>query len=62
MCALPISNKDNGANYQKIRFRHVKDTVGNVLFVDGHVEAMKYNPQTKTSTLLRKNIYVNLQQ
>ncbi|CAN5526871.1 hypothetical protein BH09PLA1_BH09PLA1_12010 [soil metagenome] len=56
------TNKDNGSNYQRIRFRHVKDTVGNALFVDGHVEALKYNPQTKTSTLLRKNIYINLQQ
>jgi len=56
------TNKDNNSNYQQIRFRHVKDTVGNALFVDGHVEALKYNPQTKTSTLLRKNIYVNLQQ
>jgi len=57
-----LTNKDNGSNYQRIRFRHVKDTVGNVLFVDGHVEALKYNPQTKSSTLLRKNLYVNLQQ
>jgi prepilin-type processing-associated H-X9-DG protein len=56
------TNKDTVGTYQRIRFRHVKDTVGNALFVDGHVETLKYNPQTKTSTLLRKNIYVNLQQ
>ena len=56
------TNKDNGANYQKIRFRHVRDTVGNALFCDGHVESLKYNPQSKTSSLLRKNIYINLQQ
>jgi hypothetical protein len=30
--------------------------------VDGHVEAMMYNPRTKTSTLLRKNLYVKRQQ
>jgi prepilin-type processing-associated H-X9-DG protein len=56
------TNKDNAGTYQRIRFRHVKDTVGNVLFCDGHVEALKYNPQTKSSNFLRKNIYVNLQQ
>ncbi len=55
------TNKDNGANYQSIRFRHTKDTVANVLMADGHVESFKYNPNTKTSTLLRKNINVNVQ-
>jgi prepilin-type processing-associated H-X9-DG protein len=56
------TNKDNGSNYQRIRFRHIKDTIANALMADGHVEAFRYNPRTKTSSLLRKNIYVNLQQ
>jgi prepilin-type N-terminal cleavage/methylation domain-containing protein/prepilin-type processing-associated H-X9-DG protein len=56
------TNKDLGANYQKIRFRHIKDTQANALMADWHVETFKYNNNTKTSTLLRKNVYVNLQQ
>src|SRR5687768_13571313 len=37
------TNKDNGANFQTIRFRHTKDTVANALMADGHVESFKYN-------------------
>jgi prepilin-type processing-associated H-X9-DG protein len=55
------TNKDNGANFQTIRFRHTKDTVANALMADGHVESFKYNNNTKSSTLLRKHIYVNIQ-
>jgi prepilin-type N-terminal cleavage/methylation domain-containing protein/prepilin-type processing-associated H-X9-DG protein len=54
------TNKDVGANYQKIRFRHMKDTVANALMVDGHVEGFTYSPAKKTSNLLRRNIYVNV--
>ena len=56
------TNRDVGANYQTIRFRHNKDTIANALMADGHVETFHYNNRTKTSTLLRRNIYVNLQQ
>lgn len=56
------TNKDNGANYQTIRFRHLKDVSANALMADGHVTSFRYNPNTKTSDLLRKNLYVNLQQ
>ena len=55
------TNRDVGANFQTIRFRHTKDTVANVLMADGHVEAFKYNSNTKTSSLLRKHINVNVQ-
>lgn len=53
------TNKDNGANYQTIRFRHQKDTLTTVLMVDGHVETFRYNPTSKSTSLLRKNLYVN---
>ncbi len=55
------TNRDVGANYQSIRFRHTKDTVANALMADGHVEAFKLNNSTKTSSLLRKNVNVNIQ-
>jgi len=55
------TNKDIGANYQKIRFRHIKDTQANALMADWHVDTFKYNNNTKTSTLLRRNIYVSVQ-
>ena len=41
-----------------IRWRHMKNTSANFLFVDGHAAPMKYFSQTKTQ-LLRKNICVN---
>lgn len=53
------TNKDNGANYQTIRFRHQKDTLTTVLMVDGHVETFRYNPVNKSTSLQRKNLYVN---
>jgi prepilin-type N-terminal cleavage/methylation domain-containing protein len=56
------TNKDNGYNYQRIRFRHLKDTVCPILMADLHVESFTYNGKTKTSSLKRSNIYVNLQQ
>jgi prepilin-type processing-associated H-X9-DG protein len=56
------TNKDVGANFQTIRFRHTKDTVANALMADGHVESFKYNDKTKVSTLLRKHVNVNIQQ
>jgi prepilin-type N-terminal cleavage/methylation domain-containing protein/prepilin-type processing-associated H-X9-DG protein len=55
-------NVDNNATYyaSNIRFRHMKNTVTNVLMVDGHVESFHYNPQTfSTPDLLEKNICVN---
>jgi prepilin-type N-terminal cleavage/methylation domain-containing protein len=52
------TNKDVGANYQKIRFRHMKETICPALMVDGHVETFRYNAASKTSSLLRRNLYV----
>ncbi|HEX4053770.1 MAG TPA: DUF1559 domain-containing protein [Tepidisphaeraceae bacterium] len=50
------NNIDGGGN---IRFRHNTNTQANALMVDGHVEIFNYNPATKTTDLLRKNINVN---
>jgi prepilin-type N-terminal cleavage/methylation domain-containing protein/prepilin-type processing-associated H-X9-DG protein len=52
------ANIDSPQNTQTVRFRHSRDTVANVLMVDGHVERFKYTNPT-TTTLLRKNINVN---
>jgi len=52
-------NTDGDNNLGNIRFRHVKDTIANVLMVDGHVETFRYNKGKKTTDLLLKNVYVN---
>ncbi len=59
-------NTDTSANPNNIRFRHLNNTVCNVLMVDGHVESftlkmIKTGTTTvnATTSLLRKNIYVN---
>jgi prepilin-type N-terminal cleavage/methylation domain-containing protein/prepilin-type processing-associated H-X9-DG protein len=49
-------------NQQNIRFRHMGNTVANALMLDGHVESFSFNPKTNVTSLLKKNIYVNLQQ
>ncbi len=51
-------NRDSSANSGNFRFRHFKDSKMNALMLDGHVEAFSYNPQTKKSDVLRRNIYV----
>jgi prepilin-type N-terminal cleavage/methylation domain-containing protein/prepilin-type processing-associated H-X9-DG protein len=49
---------DAGGAPGNIRWRHMKNTSANFLFVDGHAAPLKYFSQTKTQ-LLRKNICVN---
>lgn len=44
-----------------IRFRHMGNTVANALMVDGHVESFSFNPKTRVTNLLDKNIFVNVQ-
>jgi prepilin-type processing-associated H-X9-DG protein len=55
-------NKDNGNNIFNIRFRHMKNTVSNVLFIDGHVQSFTMNPNLppnspRKTDFLRKYIY-----
>jgi prepilin-type N-terminal cleavage/methylation domain-containing protein/prepilin-type processing-associated H-X9-DG protein len=52
-------NKDLPGNVGNVRFRHKKETVTNVLMMDGHVESFTLNPTTRKPDLLRKNINVN---
>jgi prepilin-type processing-associated H-X9-DG protein len=52
------------ANIQNIRFRHMKNTVANVLMVDGHCESFHYNPRLPVNDkhvtdLKRKNIHLD---
>jgi prepilin-type N-terminal cleavage/methylation domain-containing protein/prepilin-type processing-associated H-X9-DG protein len=61
-----LPNTDSSTNFQNIRFRHNRDTVSNVLMVDGHVQSFTFNkkrlPNDKTVTdFLRRNLYVNSQ-
>jgi len=35
-------NSDVGGNYH-MRFRHLKNDVGNILFLDGHVESFRFS-------------------
>jgi prepilin-type processing-associated H-X9-DG protein len=54
----------NKGNTLTIRFRHMNNTVANVLMVDGHVEQFTYNPRLppthrKVTDFKRKNIHVN---
>jgi prepilin-type processing-associated H-X9-DG protein len=54
-------NKDSpdwGAPAGNIRWRHMKNTSANFLFVDGHAAPLRYFSQNRTE-LLRKNICVN---
>jgi prepilin-type processing-associated H-X9-DG protein/prepilin-type N-terminal cleavage/methylation domain-containing protein len=57
--AAPDYNSDAPNNQGNIRFRHAKNGQANVLMLDGHVQAFSYNRNSKTTDLLRKNIYVN---
>lgn len=51
-------NIDGWANAGNIRFRHMKDTAGNVLYIDGHVQSHTWSTQFET-TIKRKNVNVN---
>lgn len=50
-------NKDCDQNYNQIRFRHFKNTSGNVLMADGHVESFTAKDKY-TTNLLRRNAWV----
>ena len=55
------TNKDSndwGRPAGDIRWRHMKNTSANFLFVDGHAAPLRYFSENKTE-LLRKNIWVN---
>ncbi|HEY7090446.1 MAG TPA: type II secretion system protein [Tepidisphaeraceae bacterium] len=52
--AADWGSKDAG----NVRWRHMKNTSANFLFVDGHATPLKYTSQNKTE-LLRRNICVN---
>ena len=60
----PFTNKDVEVNALNIRFRHTKDTVANVLMVDGSVQSFHYNPRKPSNDrnvtdFKHKNLYVN---
>jgi prepilin-type N-terminal cleavage/methylation domain-containing protein/prepilin-type processing-associated H-X9-DG protein len=56
----PLATGQNG-NWENLRFRHMNNTVANVLMVDGHVEShtFKVTNGKPTSTLKRVNVNVN---
>ena len=61
-----VPNTDDGSqtllqNPFNIRFRHMQNTVANALMVDGHVESFSFNAKTNQTSLLDKNIFVNMQ-
>ncbi|MGA2440969.1 MAG: DUF1559 domain-containing protein [Tepidisphaeraceae bacterium] len=49
----------SGGGSGNIRFRHIGNTQGPVLMVDGHVQVFNYNSKTQQTDLLRGNIDVN---
>lgn len=53
-------NKDNDGNWNNIRFRHGGNKQANCLFLDDHVQAFNYNPQTHATDLLEQNINVTV--
>jgi prepilin-type processing-associated H-X9-DG protein len=55
---VAFTNMDHDQNQGNIRFRHARDTQANALMLDGHVETFNYNPKTRQTDLLRKNVYV----
>jgi prepilin-type N-terminal cleavage/methylation domain-containing protein/prepilin-type processing-associated H-X9-DG protein len=56
-------NVDNNSTYyaSNLRFRHMKNTVTNVLMVDGHVESfhLNWSGNTPVTDMLEKNVCVN---
>lgn len=49
-------NTDSQANERNIRFRHVGNSVANVLMMDGHVEGFTLNRDKVGTNLIRSNI------
>jgi prepilin-type processing-associated H-X9-DG protein len=49
---------DWGGNAGNPRFRHLKNSAGNFLFVDGHVESRRYVSATRNE-VLRENVVVD---
>jgi prepilin-type processing-associated H-X9-DG protein/prepilin-type N-terminal cleavage/methylation domain-containing protein len=52
-------NADTSGNWATIRFRHMNNTVANVLMLDGHVENFHYKASDHSTDLLRLNININ---
>lgn len=52
-------NTDTPDNWGTIRFRHMNNTVANVLMLDGHVENFHFNASTHVTDLIRSNININ---
>ena len=55
-------NTDGFDNSGNVRFRHIANTQADALMVDGHVQAFRFDKNSKTTDLLRKNVFVNLDQ
>lgn len=54
------NNTQNPPQWGNIRFRHMRNTVANVLMADGHVESHRFKDKTNV-TLKRLNVNVNPQ-
>jgi prepilin-type processing-associated H-X9-DG protein/prepilin-type N-terminal cleavage/methylation domain-containing protein len=59
--ADPNANGGLGWNYRDIRFRHLNNTTANVLMVDGHVESFAFNANANATSLLYKNVLIDMQ-
>jgi len=57
---LSQNGESNPVGWSTIRFRHMNNSVANVLMADGHVESHRFKNATQC-TLLRKNVNVNPQ-
>jgi prepilin-type N-terminal cleavage/methylation domain-containing protein/prepilin-type processing-associated H-X9-DG protein len=59
-----FTNRDTDRNANNVRFRHINDTMANVLMVDGHVQTFRYNKKRPADAkdvtdFKRKNLYPN---
>lgn len=52
-------NTDSAKNPGNIRFRHSANTKANALMMDGHVQTFSFHKSSKSTDLLRRNIFVN---
>ena len=55
-----ITDPNNSKNGSQIRFRHGRNNIANVLFVDGHAESLSASGPY-SGQLLRRNVRVNFQ-